>query len=135
MTNFFPKPPVVLLEPDYFWREILSRHLEESGLMVYKFDQGFAAARFLHVNRPKIFVTEIVLPDVLGEFFIRDLRSSPSLSGLQIMVVTATASRDSLERCLSCGVNAYHQKSSSSLRQIVEAICSRVVEPCFKQSN
>ncbi|MDP2932555.1 MAG: response regulator [bacterium] len=129
MTNFFPKPPVVLLEPDYFWREILSRHLEERGLLVYKFDQGWRAARFLHINRPKIFVTEIILPDAPGEFFIRDLRSSPRLSGLQILVVTADSSRNSLERCLSYGVNSYHQKSQSSMLQIVEAICSRVAEP------
>jgi CheY-like chemotaxis protein len=57
-----------------------------------------------------VVLLDLHLPDIPGEEVLRRLRADPRTSSIPVVVISADATRDSLDRLRSAGADAYLTK-------------------------
>ncbi len=85
---------VLLAEDDRALRRFLEVVLERAGYQVIQAADGLEAMKVALSNRIDIVVTDAIMPNLSGHEFCRFLRSSPSLSGLPIIMLSALERKD-----------------------------------------
>jgi len=81
-------PTALVVEDDPTAREMLRRCLERVGWKVAEADQGFAALRCVSEFQPQLIVLDLVLPEMDGFAFLRELRKIPERRDTPILVIT-----------------------------------------------
>lgn len=59
---------------------------------------------------PKLVVTDLQMPNMTGHQFLRRVRTQPSLRGLPMVVVSASALEADVEKSYRCGATGYLSK-------------------------
>jgi PAS domain S-box-containing protein len=72
--------------------------------------QGRIGVELAREHRPDLVLLDLHLPDIPGEEVLRRLRSDPRTAGIPIVVISADATRDSLDRLRAAGADAYLTK-------------------------
>jgi DNA-binding response OmpR family regulator len=113
---------ILLVEPDYVWQEMLTRHLRDWGLDLCVCPTGSEAYRAMFKQRPALAVIELDLPDMTGLSLIRRLRFNQTSFDLPIVVLTYRKDRSAIEAALENSVNEYLVKSEHAPAHIVRRI-------------
>jgi PAS domain S-box-containing protein len=72
--------------------------------------QGRIGVELAREHRPDLVLLDLHLPDLTGDEVLRRLRADPRTSGIPIIIISADATRDSLERLRAAGADAYLTK-------------------------
>ena len=85
---------VLLVEDDLVLRDILQDILEDEGYEVVPASDGRQALEYLRITssaaeRPALLILDLMMPLVTGWQVLETIRSSPALSGLPVIVMTA----------------------------------------------
>jgi PAS domain S-box-containing protein len=72
--------------------------------------QGQIGVELAQEHRPDLILLDLHLPDISGEEVLRRLRANPRTSGIPVIVITADATRGTVERLRSAGADAYLTK-------------------------
>lgn len=72
--------------------------------------QGQLGVELAREHVPDVVLLDLHLPDIAGEEVLRRLRSDPRTAGIPVVVVSADATRASLERLRAAGASAYLTK-------------------------
>lgn len=64
-------------------------------------------------DRPHLILTDLKMPGIDGEGFIRQLKQNPETRPLPVAVLTSSDLPDDETRCMSAGAGGYYQKPSS----------------------
>ncbi len=72
--------------------------------------QGRIGVELAREHQPDVVLLDLHLPDIPGEEVLRRLRSDSRTAGIPIIVISADATRDSLERLRGAGADAYLTK-------------------------
>jgi signal transduction histidine kinase/ActR/RegA family two-component response regulator len=71
---------------------------------------GAIAQDLARDHRPHLILLDLHLPDIPGEEVMRRLQADPSTSGIPILVLSADATQDHIDRLLATGAAAYLTK-------------------------
>jgi CheY-like chemotaxis protein len=98
--------------------------LQRSEWRILRANTGAQALDTLSREPVDLLVLDPHLPDLLGEHVIRAIRSTPSMSKMAILIVTATGGQDAVEGCMTEGCNAllYKPVSRQTLCATVEQL-------------
>jgi PAS domain S-box-containing protein len=72
--------------------------------------QGRIGVELAREHRPDLVLLDLHLPDITGEEVLRRLRADPRTAGIPVVIISADATRDSLDRLRALGADAYLTK-------------------------
>ena len=72
--------------------------------------QGRIGVELAREHRPDLVLLDLHLPDIPGEEVLRRLRADSRTAGIPVVVISADATRDSLDRLRTAGADAYLTK-------------------------
>jgi CheY-like chemotaxis protein len=72
--------------------------------------QGLVGVELAREHVPELILLDLHLPDISGEEVLRRLRAEPRTAAIPVVVITADATRDTLERLRTAGADAYLTK-------------------------
>ncbi len=83
-----PAPLVLIVEDDPSVRSLLDTLLTAEGYQVATASDGVAGLHEATAHRPAIILLDLVMPDLGGLRVLDELRSSPTLAGVPVLVLT-----------------------------------------------
>jgi PAS domain S-box-containing protein len=72
--------------------------------------QGRIGVELAREHQPDLVLLDLHLPDISGEEVLRRLRADPRTEGIPVVIISADATRDSLDRLRALGADAYLTK-------------------------
>src|SRR5690606_17846598 len=96
--------------------------LEAAGYEVILASDGLEAWHLLQERAVDLIVSDIEMPRMDGFALTEAVRSSPRLSGIPIVLVTALASEDHRLRGMQAGADAYLVKSAFDQETLLDAV-------------
>ena len=116
---------MVVVDDDSKVRLLLERAFRAPEFDTHAFPTGAAALRQIAEIRPDCVVSDILMPDMDGETFLRGVRARPGLARLPFVVVSAVRSESRIQGILDAGANAFLLKPFP-LRQLLDKVRSLV---------
>lgn len=113
---------ILLVEPASIVREPLSVVLRQHGHEVSAATTGREALALLSARVPGLILTELVLPDMDGIEFLRQVRLSRASGATRILVMSSVTDRDLIRQAVSFMVAGYVIKQGFSLSALLQRI-------------
>jgi two-component system, OmpR family, phosphate regulon response regulator PhoB len=119
---------VLLVEDDPDIRHLVAWKLTRAGLTVVEAADGFAALDQARRHPPDLVLLDLHMPRMSGFDVCRELRESPGIERVPIIVVSARARPEDVEKAWAAGASDYVTKpfSPRELLILVDAALSRV---------
>jgi CheY-like chemotaxis protein len=113
---------ILVLDDEPCFREVVGDILTAEGhriLSACNVEEAFSAIRR---EKPAVILTDQMMPDVDGLAFVQRLRANPQWADIRVIVVSAKAQDDDIDRALQAGADDYLVKpfSAAELRAILE---------------
>ncbi|MCS6782032.1 MAG: response regulator transcription factor [Gloeomargarita sp. SKYBB_i_bin120] len=103
-------PHVLLVDDEPGLRQAVQAYLEDSGFVVTTAPNAQVAWELLQQQRPDIVVSDIMMPQVNGYEFLRQLRDDPRFHHLPVIFLTARGLTKDRIAGFRAGVDAYIPK-------------------------
>ena len=125
------KQNVFLVEDEPDIALLIRHHLEAAGFSVSGFSSGSGVVQAAEVNRPSLFLIDIMLPGGNGLDLCRRLRKTPTLTKVPIIFVTARTGETDRVAGLELGADDYITKPFSPREMVarVRAVMRRYDRP------
>ena len=119
------KATVLLVEDDFYIRELYRIGLERSGMTVLEATDGLEALDLLKKNQPDVVLLDIMLPEMNGMEVLKYIRSTAGeLQRVPVIMITNLDNRESLEQAKSLGANDYWVKAAKSPMDVAKGVQS-----------
>lgn len=102
--------PILLVEDDPSFSRILTKRLEMNGFEVMHARDGRAGLEMALEKRPDLIITDWMMPKMDGLTMVREIRKSPQLCGVYVVMVSNKADTDEKVRGFDCGADDYLPK-------------------------
>jgi two-component system, response regulator len=114
--------PILLIEdsPEDFQATVRSFRKANVGNPIFRCADGEEALDFLHQRgpfadavtapRPAIILLDLNLPGTDGREVLAEIKASPKLRIIPVVILTTSAHELDIEQCYRCGANSYIQK-------------------------
>jgi two-component system phosphate regulon response regulator PhoB len=112
---------ILLAEDDPDIRHLVTVKLEQAGFAVAGVSDGFAALREAHRHTPDLVLLDVRMPQISGTEVCRELRNDPRTATVPIIMLTARARPQDLERAFTAGASDYVVKPFSP-RELLERV-------------
>lgn len=122
-TNF----SVMLVEDDRTTRDILQAALVNEGWKVYEASNGREALDKLQTTIPQMILLDLMMPEMNGFDFVRQLRSNPAWRAIPVIVLTAMDLTLSDRLQLSGYVEQVLEKAAYQGDELMAELRSRVI--------
>lgn len=102
--------------------------LESSGYQVTVAANGREALAIARAQKPAVILSDVLMPELDGYAFCRELKSDPALSETPVILVTALSSPQDVMMGLDCGTDYFIRKpyeEDSLLSRIAHALANR----------
>jgi CheY-like chemotaxis protein len=106
-------PTVLIVDDEPAIVELVQTTLEDDRVRIVTATDGAEALAIAGAQRPDLVLLDVNLPDLSGLEVCRRLRADPGLAGSRIIMLTAAAQWDDIERGLAAGVDHYLTKPFS----------------------
>jgi two-component system phosphate regulon response regulator PhoB len=125
------KPNVFLVEDEPDIALLIRHHLEAAGFAVSSFPSGADVVQAAELNRPHLFLLDIMLPGSNGLDLCRRIRKTPTLSKVPIIFVTARTGEPDRVAGLELGADDYISKPFSPREMVarIKAVLRRYDQP------
>jgi two-component system phosphate regulon response regulator PhoB len=119
---------VLLVEDDPDIRHLVAYKLTTSGLTVVEAADGFAALDLARRHPPHLVLLDVHMPRMSGLDVCRELRESPGTERVPIIMLTARARAEDVEKAYAAGATDYVTKpfSPRALQLRVDSALQRV---------
>jgi CheY-like chemotaxis protein len=101
---------VLVVDDSDVIRQLISVNLELEGFQVETAVDGQDALDKIHTVQPDLMTIDVVMPRLDGIETVKRLRDDPRTAALKIVMVSASAQQDDLDRGHDAGVDAYLTK-------------------------
>lgn len=112
---------ILLIDDDHKVLEILKESLRRQGYRVNTASNGRQALKSFETQNPQLVVIDMMLPDMNGLELMAQLRESPRLADVPVMVLSANADTDVRMAGLESGAEDYLVKPV-----VLKEFCSKV---------
>lgn len=118
---------VLVVDDEPAFCAVLGEILEVFGFSVRQAHNVAQAQDLLAQERPRLILTDVMMPEVDGITFIRQLRASPAYADLPIVAVSAKALPEDARAAHEAGASAYLVKpfSTAELRETIQRVLGR----------
>lgn len=113
---------VLVVEDDDRTREILRRTMEKTGWTVTEASNGRTALKMIGQKQPNLILLDLMMPEMDGFEFMRELRQSSSWQGIPVIVITAKDLNSDDRRRLNGEVAQILKKGSYSIQDLHQEI-------------
>jgi CheY-like chemotaxis protein len=115
---------ILSIDDDAEVRDLMERFLSRKGFYVHTAASADEGMELAHKLKPDIVITDIMMPIKDGISLIKELKKSPELASIPVIVMTIAGER---ETCMSLGAAAYMNKPVdwNVLLDIVRQTCRR----------
>jgi PAS domain S-box-containing protein len=117
---------VLVVEDDSATRELLRTSLEKDGISVVEACNGAEGIRKLANIRPALILLDLMMPEMDGFQFTREVRSRPELREIPIIVMTAKDIASEDRALLDGHVSRILQKGACGREELLAEISSRI---------
>jgi len=120
------KPLVLVVEDDLVTRDMLRASLEKEEFIVVEAGNGLEGLEKLATTRPALILLDLMMPEMDGFQFTREVRSRPEWRDIPILVMTAK-DIDAEDRALLDGqVSRILQKGACAREELLAEISQRL---------
>jgi CheY-like chemotaxis protein len=119
---------MVVVDDDSKVRLLLERAFRPPEFETHTFPTGAAALQRVAQIRPDCVVSDILMPDMDGENFLREVRAVPGLERVPFIALSAVRSEARIRAVLAAGANAFLIKPFP-LRDLLEKVRALVERP------
>ncbi|HSD29893.1 MAG TPA: response regulator [Vicinamibacteria bacterium] len=123
-----PPSRMVVVDDDPKVRVLLERAFRAPEFETHAFPTGAAALRRVAELRPDCVVSDILMPDMDGEGFLRAMRALPGLERVPFIAVSAVRSEARIKAVLAAGASAFLLKPFP-LRELIEKVRTLLERP------
>jgi DNA-binding response OmpR family regulator len=107
-------PRILVVDDEQPNVELLTLALGRKGFEVIGAYTGCDGLTLAQIEAPDAIVLDMMLPDIGGGEFCRQLRQTPKIAGLPVVVLTARQSTSAdIDRILAAGANCYMTKPAN----------------------
>jgi two-component system, cell cycle response regulator DivK len=126
---------ILYIEDNYQNRRLVKRLLSKKGYEILEAEEGLQGIAIAARERPDLILMDINLPGIDGMEATSRLKSSPDLSHIPIIAVTAQAMRGDRERIIAAGCDHYLQKpiDKDELINTIEQFIGPVISPAGQE--
>jgi class 3 adenylate cyclase len=114
-ANEVQRGVVLVVDDDEDNQAILSRRLLADGCEVMLADSGRQALRILRRCQCDLVLLDIMLPDIDGIAVLKDMKQTPDLHDLPVIMITADDNLETIVRCIQMGASDYLLKPFNSV--------------------
>ena len=115
---------VMVVEDNIDNREMICRQLGQTGWRVLEAENGRQALALLEKEQPGVVLLDLMMPEMNGFEFVRNLRQHSQWRSLPVIVLTAKDLTPSEREWLSGQTQRIYQKGSSSRQLLIDEIRS-----------
>lgn len=98
---------ILIVDDDFFNRELLSRHLERQGHVVCVASDGIQALSLLRDASFDVLILDVMMPGMNGYQLLESLKSETALASLYVIVISSLDDTQSIARCIQLGAEDY----------------------------
>jgi len=114
--------PILLIEDDPFLVDIYSTKLKDSGFKVEVANGGEEGLRKVKEHKFDLVLLDIVLPEMDGWEFLRQLRQDLKMEHLKVIILSNLGQKEEVEKGMNLGATRYLIKAHYTPSQVVEQI-------------
>gem|GEM_PF-456516 len=115
MKSFAPQAHTILVADDTIAnRRLYSALLKKTGFGVITAEDGQEALDSIYENSPSLVVLDYMMPKMSGLEVLEALRANDNTKRLPVVMLTASAEPDHIDRALAAGANDYITKPVNS---------------------
>ena len=122
--NSSPAPCVMVVDDNTDSREMICRQLGQTGWRVLEAENGLQALERLEKEQPGVVLLDLMMPEMNGFEFVRNLRQHSQWHSLPVIVLTAKDLTPAEREWLSGQTQRIYQKGSSSRQLLIDEIHS-----------
>lgn len=116
------KITALIVEDDSFMGSILERKFEEESFDVSLATNTDEARNNIRSKRPDIILLDILLPGMDGLSFLKELKATPDLKDIPVIIASNLGTPEEIERGLSEGASGYIIKAQVSTAEIIQKV-------------
>lgn len=113
---------ILVVDDSITSRMLIKDILETAGYCVYISVDGVDALTTLKMQKIDLVVSDVEMPRMTGFDLTRNIRNTPALSAIPVILVTGLARREDREEGIDAGANAYIVKSSFEQNNLLETV-------------
>ncbi|MBU54413.1 MAG: hypothetical protein CL920_37420 [Deltaproteobacteria bacterium] len=103
-------PTILLVEDDPFLMQMMTMSLSEDGYACHVAEDGETALQLAKKLRPELILLDLMLPKVDGFSVCNQLRKTPSLHDVPIIILTSSVSESDIIKAYELGADDYLTK-------------------------
>lgn len=119
-------PRILVADDEPALLRLLEFVLGRRGYVIQGVTNGNAAVEVLKTESPDLVILDVMMPGLDGYEVLTFIRETPRLEGLPVVMLTARAQLDDIQRGLTLGADAYLAKpfDPEELFSVVESLIS-----------
>ena len=116
------KSKIVLAEDDDILSKVLVEELEEMGFDTTPVRDGGKVVSKVDKIRPDLLLLDIRLPNKTGFDILKELKESPDLKEIPVLIITMEDSDDDVKKGLELGAKGYIIKAQHAVGEMVDEV-------------
>jgi DNA-binding response OmpR family regulator len=114
---------VLVVEDDFFIRELYSRALTMQGIQVMTAADGKSAIEIFDRDKPDLILLDVMLPEVSGMEVLRHVKTqAKESSNVPVMIISNLDTDESINEALSLGADSYKIKEKNPPALVVQEV-------------
>ncbi len=89
---------------------LLEAILQEEGYRTITAFNAHEAFKVIEKEKPELILLDLLMPEISGFDFLKDIKSRPHMSDIPIIVVSAIGSQENIEICRQLGAVEFFSK-------------------------
>lgn len=116
------KIKILLVEDDQDLQEMYETKFAMEGFEVVKAENGAEALNKVDLEKPRIVLLDIVMPEVDGFQTLRDLRVNPKTKDIPVILLTNLGQEGDIKRGMELGAADYLIKANFTPNEVVAKV-------------
>jgi CheY-like chemotaxis protein len=105
---------ILVVDDEPCFREVVGDILAADGFHILSASNVEEAFSAIQQEKPSMILTDQMMPDVDGLAFVHRLRANPDWADIRVIVVSAKAQEEDIDRALRAGADDYLVKPFSA---------------------
>jgi len=121
---------ILIVEDEEFLTEMYRTKFESLGYTVFNAPEGKKGLELMRKEKPDLVLLDIIMPDIDGYEVLKEVRRSPELKNLLVVVLSNLGQEEEVTKGMQLGADAYFVKSDLTPTQLVEKAEGIIAKGC-----